>query len=338
MGLPVAGTVQLLHAAIDDWHHARARFEDWEQAVQRSRELFASARGLAPTQVALLPAIAPAVAAFLRRPGRTGLVLAHRMEFRSLLLPALAAVGEDGLRWADGDYDAAGFLDRLDDRIGTVLVSSAASHDGSRPDLAALAAASAAVGADLVIDSTQTEGIVPLGVDYDRAALVVASGYKGLMGPRGTAYGVLHEPVPPLSPSPYGMADSAERGSYGPPLRPRADATGLDFSPAWLSWVGAAAGHEALAALPEPERADHVLGLAARLREGLAAHGHPVRRGDWASPVTAVPMADPQRAADLLAQHGIRAAARVGNLRLGVHWYNTVADVDRVLELAAELG
>jgi selenocysteine lyase/cysteine desulfurase len=330
-GLPVRDTVTAIESALADWYAARARFEDWELDAEACRHAAAGLLGARAADVALLASVVPAVAAVATALSRrSGRLLAHRAEFRSLLLPALAAFGEDRVDWVDGAYTVDTFTPAL--RPGaSVLVSSISSADGARPDLAGLIGACAAAGCELVVDATQSSGIVGLGVDATVPAAVVAAGYKGLLGPRGVAYAVVRPDVldgAVPTPSPYGMSDEQQVGPYGPPLLPKPGALGLDQSPAWLSWVGARPGLEHLAARSASDRERAVLAAATRLRSRLHDAGLPVQDSDLDSPVVSVALPAPEQARDDLARAGIRAAVRRGRLRMGFHLYNGPDDAD----------
>ncbi len=106
-----------------------------------------------------------------------------------------------------------------------------------------------------------------------------------------------------------------------PSCASRSDASRLDLSPAWFSWV---ATEPALAVLREvgvEAIHDHDLALANRFRAGLGlAEGN-----------SAIVSADLPGAEQRLLQAGIRTAVRGGSLRASFHLYNTEDDVDAAL-------
>lgn len=333
MGLPTAGTVRAMASALDDWAHARADYTAWERSMANCRDHFATIAGVAAADVGLLPSVVPAISAAARHvAARGGTVVAHRAEFRSLLLPVLAQVDESRMRWVDGPYVADTFSRAVDDDTGAVLVSAVASHDGGRPALATIAAACRAHDAHLVVDGTQAAGLVVPDVAPDELALFACAGYKGLRGPRGVAFAVAREEVVAgfAAPSAYAVADIDQRGTYGPPLAPKPGAQGLDQSPAWLCWVGAEPALAELARQPATERQGRVLALAESLRERLVELGLPPQPTDLPSPIVTFPVADPPAVLGALADAGISAAAKLGRIRVGFHVYNDLGDVDRL--------
>ena len=335
MGVPTAATIEAMERGLRDWYTGRARYETWEESVERCRLGWAALTGADPAAVGTVGSVVPPLSAVLAAlASRGGDVVVHADEFRSLLLPALAAYGTDRVRWVTGPYGAEGFESRLDERVGAVVVCSVASGNGARPDLARLVDAADRVGAAVVVDSTQSEGIVGLGAPVSRFAAVAAAGYKGLLGPRGTGYVHVRADVdlaPILPASPYGMADNAVRGSYGGPAVPYEGGRGLTQSPAWLSYVGAEPGMALLREQPAGERERHVLALADALRGALLSAGIRTEHSDLPSPIVSVPLRASTPVMRALERAGVRAAVRLSRLRLGLHLYTTQRDVDVAL-------
>ena len=107
---------------------------------------------------------------------------------------------------------------------------------------------------------------------------------------------------------------------YEPQLQLATDASRLDLSPAWFSWVGT---DPALAVLRE-------IGVE-------AVHDHDLALANGSGPVSASGGELGDRlgrypgAEERLLEAGIRAAVRGGSLRASFHVYNTEDDVDAAL-------
>ena len=341
MGLPTAETVASVRAALDAWADASAHYAEWEQSMEACRRLFGELTGLPADAVGLLGSIVPAVAAAAGAVARRrGTVVAHSAEFRSLLLPVLAQVPPERMRWVEGPYRADTFIAAVDESTDAVLVSAVSSHDGGRPALGRLVDACDSVGADLIVDGTQAVGILVPEVDLSRLGLFAVAGHKGLRAPRGTAYAYAraHLVGQHATPSPYGMADAARQGSYGPPVAPKPGAAGLDQSPAWLSWVGAEPALAGLVEQSAEERQGHVLGLATRLRDHLDGLGLHPQDTDLPSPIVSFAVTEPDLVVARLAAAGVRIAARRGRIRAGLHVYNDEADVDLLAQALTDCG
>ena len=333
MGVPPWSAVDAIHAAVMAWAEGRGDFAMWERAMESCRGLFAEIVQVPATEVGLLPSVVPAFSAAAATIARgSGTVVAHRKEFRSLLLPVLAQVPESLIRWVDGPYLSDTFISAMDQDTDAVVVSAVSSHDGGRPSLTRLRQACEGAGARLVVDGTQATGIVVPDVPLQSLALFAAAGYKGLRGPRGVAYAVAEQSTVSgfASTSAYGVADSDLRGGYGPPLIPKPGAQGLDQSPSWFGWVGAEPALAELAAESSILREERVVGLSARAREHVVGLGAEPQPTDLPSPIVTFASPDAEALVKRLAGAGIRATSRLGRVRVGFHVYNDDRDVDEL--------
>jgi selenocysteine lyase/cysteine desulfurase len=195
---------------------------------------------------------------------------------------------------------------------------------GQVADLDAIVDAAAAAEAITIVDATQAAGWLPL--DATRFDAVLATAYKWLVSPRGSAFAAvserLLERVVPHSANWFAGEDV--HGSYfGPPLRLASSARRLDVSPAWFSWVATAPALELLLAVGVDTIQAHNVGLANRMRAAL----------DLPPSNSAIVSAQLRGAEARLEAAGIIAAVRGGRLRTSWHLYNTVADVDALLDV-----
>jgi selenocysteine lyase/cysteine desulfurase len=146
------------------------------------------------------------------------------------------------------------------------------------------------------------------------------------MSPRGTAFATVRpELLERLHPVAAGWfaAEDIHGAYYGMPVRLAADARRLDVSPAWFSWVGTLPALDVVLERGVEAIHAHDLGLANAFREGLG-----LAPGD--SAIVSVGVEGAERR---LAGTEVRAAVRAGALRTSWHLYNTIDDVERVLEL-----
>jgi selenocysteine lyase/cysteine desulfurase len=339
MGLPCRETIRDMQTALFAWADGTATYADWETVMEQCREQFAVRHECDSALVGLVPSITTVAAtvAWSLAP-RGGTVLVHKDEFRSPSLAFASILGMNRITICDGPYRTTTFLRHLSTDVAAVIVSTVSSADGARPDLAELYRATQANGTVLVVDATQSEGIVGTGIPWaSEGVAVMCAGYKGLLGPRGTGYAIA-DPVltalGPIAPSPYGMADAEVRGSYGVPGRAWPGARGLDQSPAWLPWIGALPGLRLLNQAPGGKVEHHVLELTSKLTTFCQGLGLMPQDTDLNSPVVSLPVRPGLEAelASELAERSIRAAIRLGRLRCGFHIYNTCADLE-ALEL-----
>jgi selenocysteine lyase/cysteine desulfurase len=320
-GLPPRPAWDALQAALDDWRTGRTSWERWGDSTEQARASFARLISVDRSTVAVGATVSGLVGLVAASLPDGSHVLAPEVEFASTLFPFLAQAH----RGVTVRMVAASELaDAIDDSIDIVAFSAVQMATGEVADLAAIAAAAAAYGAMTLVDATQACGWLPL--DGARFDVVVAAGYKWLLSPRGTAFMSVSrdrlDTIVPLTASWYGGED-VHASYFGPPLRLATDARRLDTSPAWHSWIGAAAAMTVIEEIGVDAIHAHDLGLANSFRAGLGLEASD----------SAIVFVDAPGAEERLERAGIRAAVRNGRVRTSWHVYNSDADV--ALALAA---
>lgn len=321
MGLPPRATLTALRAALDAWSDGTTRAADFDLAVAGCRDSYARLVGVDPERVAVASqtsALVGLVAASLP-PGTQ--VLVAEGDFTSLTFPFLAQAGR-GITVREVPLEH--LLDEIGPDVDVVAVSAVQSRDGRVTDLDALAEACDSAGARALVDATQAAGWLP--VSAGRFAWTVASGYKWLLGPRGTAYLTVadgqEDQMVPHSANWYAGEDRWS-SIYGSPLRLARDARRFDLSPAWHSFVGAAPALELLLEVGRDALHAHAVGQADRFRAGLDLPP---------SGSAIVSLAVDDEAPARLQGAGVAGAVRDGRLRLGFHVSTSTDDVDRAVE------
>ena len=161
-------------------------------------------------------------------------MIVPEIEFTSTLFPFLVQPGLEVTT-----VPPARLADAIDEHTGAVAFSAVQMSTGEVADLDAILAAAEAHDVLTLVDATQAAGWLPL--DANRFDFLVASGYKWLISPRGTAWmTVAPERLDSILPAQAGWfaGDDVYEAYIGPPLRLADDARRLDTSPAWFSWVG----------------------------------------------------------------------------------------------------
>lgn len=313
-GLPPTGVVAAMSEALERWQYGAARATEYDAAVARSRQVFADIVRVDPADVAVANQVSVFVGMIASSVPDGSRILLPEGEFTSLLFPFLVQA-ERGVSVRTAPLeDLAAAIDEDTHLVAFSLVQSA---DGRIADLDAILAAAARHGTRTLVDATQAAGWFP--VDAGRVDVVVASAYKWLLCPRGTAFMTIkrqyRDTVRATSAGWYAGED-VWSSIYGAPLRLASSARRFDVSPAWLAWIGTAVALEFIADQGVDAIHAHDVALADDLRAGL---GLPPS----GSAIVTVPTAG---AADL-ASHGITAAVRQGAVRVGFHLYNDGSDV-----------
>ncbi len=318
---------------------------------ERARTAAAALLGTAPDNVAITGAVSYGIATAARnlKIARGTRVLMIEGEFPSLALvwPELAAAAgatvEVVPRPTDGDWTAA-LLEAIE-RPGAAPVGLAALtplhwSDGALIDLGRIAPALHRQGARIVIDATQSTGVLDLDLAALKPDFLAFPTYKWVLGPYSLAFLYVapeHQDGVPLEN--HGPARAPGSNSYIPTARrfdrgERNDPIGLPMAAVGLEqvlqWDRPAiaarlrgltdalardvADLPSLSMLPRDRRAPHILGL--RLAGGM-----------------------PPGLLDRLAARGIHVADRLGVMRVSPHVYNHEGDVAAFAKaLRAELA
>lgn len=318
-GLPPTETIDAMERALDRWSKGIATMDEYDEAVARSRELFAQIVGVDPSTVAVanqVSVFAGLVAASLPSDAR---VLVAEGDFTSILFPLLVNESR-GIEVESAPLEE--LADAVHSDIDLIAFSLVQSADGRMADVDSLEAAARAGEARMLVDATQAVGWLPF--QADRFDYTVTSAYKWLLCPRGTAFltlGENHDPsMLPLYAGWYAGED-VWQSIYGLPLRLAEDARRYDLSPAWFSWLGSVPSLETIAHEGVDRIYQHNLSLARTTRHALSLP-------DSESCIVTIPLSD----TSTLGEKGIRASVRSDAVRVGFHLYNDETDVDVLVD------
>ena len=240
----------------------------------------------------------------------------------------------------DGVEDAAGAIaQRVDADTVAVCITHVAPFTGRRHDMRAIADATHAHGAHLLVDAAQSTGVVPIDVARDGIDALVTTAMKWMLGPPGIGFLYLSPELlagaPTLDVGYLGL--DAPLGEWPPDAMPPvvADARRYELGLPSLPGVFAArAGIELLLEVGIDRLNGHVEGLVSRCIDGLGERGadvltpsDPAQRAG----VIGVRHADPQRVFDECHRRSVDIGA-IGAVRVDPHGFNTAADIDRFLE------
>jgi cysteine desulfurase family protein (TIGR01976 family) len=296
-------------------------------------------------------------------------IVVSRLDHDANIRPWVQVAARHGItvRWAEVDpatteLPAAQYGELLSDRTRLVAVTAASNVVGTRPDLAAIAAAAHAAGALVYVDGVHATPHVPVDVAALGADFYATSAYKW-SGPHigaVVADPAVLETIHPdkLAPAPAGVPGRFERGTAA-----FADLAGVAAAVEHLASLGhgpdlvvATRRQRVLAAMATVE--EYEAALFGQMLEGLGAmeqvtlYGRAARRAPTA--FFTVAGHSPRQVAEHLAARqvnvwngdnyawelagalGLRDSG--GAVRAGLVHYNDQADVDRLLAGVAELA
>jgi cysteine desulfurase family protein (TIGR01976 family) len=338
--------------------------------VAECRRALADLTGGEPDGVILGPnmtTLTYRIADTLSRPWGPGdEVVVSRLDHDANIRPWVQAAARRGaaVRWAEVDIStaelpAAQYAELLSERTRLIAVTAASNIVGTRPDVAAIAAAAHAAGALCYVDAVHATPHVPADIGSLGADFYATSAYKW-SGPHvGTVVAdpALLETLHPdkLAPAPAGVPGRFERGTAA-----FADLAGVVAAVEHLAALNpSAAGtrrERVMASMAAVERYEGQ--LFARLLGGLASMRHVTLYGKAArrAPTAFFTVAGytPRQVAARLAARkinvwngdnyaweltgafGLRDSG--GAVRAGLVHYNDEAEVDRLLAAVAELA
>ncbi|MGE3616912.1 MAG: aminotransferase class V-fold PLP-dependent enzyme [Gemmatimonadales bacterium] len=322
---------------------------DFFSATEAARTAFAGLLGApaTPNDVALVPAasygMAVAAANLPIGPGRR--VLMIEAEFPSTILTWRDRARETGGDFhlvphpADHDWTAA-LLAAIDERTAVAALPACHWIDGSLVDLVRIGARLREVGAALVLDLTQSLGVLPFPLAAVDPDFLVVAGYKWLMAPYSTGFLYVaprHHEGRPIERSWFARAGSENFGGlidYPEAYQPGARRFDMGEPSNFGLLPGATAALGMIAAWGVSSVAETVGALTARVvalaaDRGLECVPAGLRAAHYAS--LRAPGGFPADLADRLARERVYASIRGGTvLRVTPQVYNEATEVDRL--------
>ncbi|MFY1681714.1 aminotransferase class V-fold PLP-dependent enzyme [Micromonospora sp. WMMD730] len=348
----LAHTIHLAACSISprslDMDHALAAMLDdlarpgfWaacEEKVLQARRLFADLIGADVDQITVVPnartAAHQAIAGRRWRWKRT--LLSSTAEFPGVAHAWLG--GQQGgarVRWCGtdtGQVTTADYLRGITSRTALVSVPAVTYRDAIRLDVTRIAEAAHAAGATVFVDAYQAAGVLPVNVDAMGCDYLVSGTGKYLLGLPGMAF--LYERHPHPGPSLAGRLDRTHPHTLDPEPPQRASWMGTG-TPAVAAAYAAVAGMSLIAVLDLNEvrqhtqrLLDHATDCFEQMGETARVHAEPDERGAHLA------LMEP-RAEDLaawLGHRGIIVAPRGDVVRVAVHAYSTVDDINALCE------
>lgn len=247
----------------------------------------------------------------------------------------------------DGIVDAEGFLAAITPRTRVIAVSLAQSSSGYLMDIGKLGRVCRERGILLSVDAVQAAGRVPIDVEEMNVDVLACASFKGLLGVMGAGFCWCRPEVMARVEPPYlsGNVDWEQYGSLhefealGIPEYPQRAARmetgtsnlmGLYAMSRSLELLLEIGVDEIAAAIREVEAYYRKRLADARLEVTLLGSGDPAR---WSGSISfrykPSLKGELERALDAA---GIYAAVR-DSLRVGLHYYNTTAQIDRLMEV-----
>lgn len=336
-----------LATALLEYQHTLLRYgapwEQWMREVGRARELFARMINATVDEIAVVPSVSTAAyqVASTRGWRSRPRIVTTDMEFPSVAHVWLAqrrngaevtyVEDRSGVVYPE-DYDAL-----IDETSGLVSVPLISYRNGARLPVKSVIEKARSVGALTFVDAYQGAGVEPIDVRELGCDFLAAGSLKYLLGIPGIAFLYVRDGVEdarePQATGWFGRRDPFEfnprRIDY--PANARRFESG---TPAIPAAYGAVAGMRVLESLDPAAVRDHIAELAAQAHDALAADGEQLwspAEKSLRGPQVAIRDAAPGDLAAYLASRSIVTSPRGELLRIALHYYNTLADVDTLV-------
>ena len=322
--------------------------DHWFSDVERLRSGIARLINGSPEGVAVVPASSYGLSVAARNlragPGDRVLVLDHEFPSSYYTWRRFAdRTGSDlvevdrqpGQTWTDA------VLAALDERTAVAVVPNVHWTNGAWVDLHAVKVRAGDVGAALVVDASQSLGVVPLDINSLRPDFLVSVGYKWQLGTVGVSYLYVderHRSGEPLEENwalRVGADDFAALVDYQDEYQPGARRFDMGQRPSFGLVPMAIAAIDHLLAWGVPDIAEALGRVTDEIAERARALGLAPPARDERGPHMLgleLPPDAMDRAAGALARNGVVVSVRGRSLRIAPHLHTNAADVDRLFD------
>lgn len=320
----------------------------WMNEVEELRHRFARFINASPDEIALVSSASEGayqVASSFAWADRSD-ILTSALEFPSVghVLRAQRAQGAR-IRSIDDRFAALyaeEWSTRIDESVQLVSVPLISYHDGARAPLQEITERAHEAGAQVFVDAYQGAGVVPIDVKAMDCDYLVTGSLKYMLGLAGVAFiyvrdGIQSQRAPELT----GWFGRKNPFAFDPDLvdYPSTARRFEGGTPAVPSVYAANAGLEVLGQIDQDAAYEHVVALRDTLADGLIEAGVRVSRSDDAGlrgPQVALYDKDPDSLSAWLHERRIMSAPRGELLRLSVHYYNTIDDINAAIAAVRE--
>lgn len=278
----------------------------------------------------------------------TGVFSFHALRSRGLIREVRIA------RSVNGYVPLEEYERLIDDNTAIVFVDYVSWITGYRERIREIAETAHARGAVLISDAFHAVGVLPIDVTKDGVDVLITGSYKWLLGPHGAGFVyVSDELLSRLKPSLSGWMGGIDDNQVSRRLRseklferpidistyvPAKDAARLEWGGTWpiIAFEGTLASMKLLLKYEVPHRfEEHTSKLIMRLADSLG--------GDLGGLKITTPLnshaailtfeySDPYGLAEFLSRNGIVVSPRPGTIRVSPHGYNTVEEIERLIE------
>jgi len=335
---------------LDNWNEMGMNWEEWVEAVEESKAVFAKLVNCASSEVSMLTSVSQAtysIASSLDYSGRRNKVVVTEAEFPTVIhiWTASKRLGFEleFVPLKSGEIDLEDYEKIVDDRTLLLCIPQVYYQNGFKQDISAICQIAHKKGALLYVDAYQCLGTEPVDVKSMDIDILSTGNLKYLLGLPGSAYlYVKKEIIPYLKPMAtgwFGQENPFAFEIYN--FQYASDARRFDTgTPSIITAYAAKAGMEIINEVGVPNIKVWVDELSRYTIQELDKRGLETTSPRVISkkgPTTAISVPDPHGVEVELKKRRIVASARGPTLRYAPHFFVTHEDIDRALDNLEEI-
>jgi selenocysteine lyase/cysteine desulfurase len=327
-------------AYLRDWEEKGAPWEYWVEREDAARAAFAGLVNAEPDEIAVTASLSAGVSALASglRYARRSKIVTTELEFPTVgqIWHAQESRGARVVHVPLEDFDKA-----IDDDTAVVSITHVSYRTGEMIDVQEVVRLAHERGALVLLDAYQSAGSVPIDVKELGVDFLAAGTVKYLLGSAGLGFFYcrreVFERAWPTATGWFADQDifAMDIHDYSPASTARRFQSGTPPVPSIYAGI---AGIELIQSIGIEETREHVLHLNAHLVAGVDELGGTVvtpRERDRHGALICVKSTDVDELVAALGRWGIVTSSRDGNVRISPHAYNSLEDVDLVLEALA---
>jgi selenocysteine lyase/cysteine desulfurase len=328
---------------IASWHEQGSPWERWVGDYEAARTAFARFINASPDEVAIVTSVSAginSVASALNFRERPRVVMGE-FEFPTMghvWLGQRKRGADVQFVSAESNYiPLAHYEEAIDSQTLIVPLTHVCFKNGLRSEVSAITRIAHGCGAFVMLDDYQDCGTRPVDVKAMDLDFYLSGALKYLLGPPGLAFlYVRRELIPSLVPSVTGWFAQANPFAYNP-QHFELSQTARRFesgTPSVPNVYGTVPGFQLLREIGMVDVARHIKKLTQQLLQSASEMGLLAKTpADSSGPLVVLQSRDAALVVQKLAESGIVASHRHDGLRISFHVYNTIDDVNAVIEV-----